>query len=280
VQAFGAGVFGGVGGDGLMRWVCFVAALMLPGSVKCEPAKQMMFGDKWIAKDGEHHRARLDIMWASWSNPLADFVRNPSLDEDESILNTGSFPMPMPADETANGYEAYVDFAISVGVDGVPTDCSILSKSQSETVNAHICPHVIKYAKFHAPINEDGQRLAFRGEFSAIYRTRTKVVIRTVALPGDEAWKPNSRNAAPNKPIDVASLGLGDNASGLRGRVAKMLVKVGETGNPVRCDLTQPTFIDSVDAVLCKIALSRNFIGALSHKGEPVADWVSLEIKF
>ncbi len=144
-------------------------------------------------------------------------------------------------------------------------------------VDAHACPHIMQNIRFHAPLNSDGKRIATKAIFRVSYMA---AVNRSPSPTIGSREKPNKREAAPVRKITAQTLGLTTEAKAAQGIKALLRIAIEPNGEAKYCTLVEASFVDALDAQLCKKAKALPYISALDHEGKAKYDEIYVELRF
>jgi hypothetical protein len=273
VQTAGAGVFGDVGGDGLMQSISFGALLclaLMAANADAAPRKakpktnQILFGQKWVDKSGIERHARLEVNWEGYFYKGPKLLREPIMDEKRSTVNRGIFPIKYNETGIVTAY-------LSIDESGKVTNCVIEKRGDYPTLETHFCKHVTVNARFHPALGADGKRVSVNGEFSGAYKTDTQNYMIVTTGPDGEIQK-DQRETKPLEAITLETLKLPDIPANARGLTVGIYLFVDIFGKVTECQISQPSFIDVVDAHLCRHTGGTKFAPALDHLGNPKND--------
>jgi hypothetical protein len=240
------------------------------------PPQPASFGEEWQDSYGRTLRARMELAWAvAEEGEGTDYIRMPAMNSKASTLDKGLYPLPKI--EAAARSHAEVNIRISMDADGKPLSCSVAYESDLPALDAHVCPYVMENIRFHPPLDANGNRAAIKGVMTATYATD----LQAPAYPNvPSSGEPNKRDAAPAVKITAKTLGLVKEAKAAKGQTAVLRLAIGPEGNARMCRLFAATYVDALDAQLCKKAMAVPYTGALNHKGEPTYDNIYVEMEF
>lgn len=189
-----------------LLYSAILVCLMQTGSglaaEKKKPKGEM--GSEWVDKDGNSRRAQIGLDLESERGVEPGIYRPVMFDWPAGDLQKGRYPGNFVKDE-----EGRVQVRVTVGLDGKLSACDIIEPAKIETFNQHVCPHLIRYARFIPELSENGERVSKSYNAWARY----ELVPRTTsALPPSAEVsipiRPTSLAVRPTFPILPASLAV------------------------------------------------------------------------
>jgi hypothetical protein len=286
-------MFGGIGGDGLMLTRFFWPLLLvsvgvaLPTIAATKPQtksaakseRSLRVGDKW----SDDKEAQLSINWNNYgeNDPINEsLIRKPFIDDVRSKISGSVVPMTRKKLALAS---VYFTVKMTAATTGKITACS-LRKAEYDSAavapaSAYFCTFMVKQGYIHPPLDLTGKRIAITGFFETSYSASTKRY-RPIQTGPDGKELVDQRQAAPTVPITLASLNFTDVPATAKGKKAGLILHIASSGQITKCDLYQPTFVDSIDVQLCARMADVTFTPALDHNGIPKHDFYIPEIQF
>jgi hypothetical protein len=238
----------------------------------CDAAKTQKppkghLGSEWVGKDGNMRHPQLGLELPSAWEPELGLYRQPAFNWRASNLQTGPYPAaPLKADK-----EAEIALVLNIDKDGVLTGCTVESVDIKPAFASHACPHLVKHARFHPALNDQGERIAASIKATLSYQLQLRYY--TVAAPDLMIAK----RAQLIEDLDLAAFGITANTKRPANVEAfSAAVRVDPKGKAVACNMTNPTYDDSIDARVCdKLMNDVTYTPAQDHKGQAVVDIVT-----
>jgi hypothetical protein len=275
---------GDFGGDGLklrplsalFALLCLTGAAMTHAKAKSKEPLQI--GEN---RDLSSRKTKTATMFLYWSDYGQEFMRDPAFDEANSRIEQGPYPNK---DQKAQDHEILVKLSISDI--GAITGCDMLKPSEVQSINDHVCPHLISYGRLHPALDMQGQPVAAAGEVSVYYSIFTfdpTVTLKPPVFMQAPAYTgpPNQREAAPVTGISAEDLGLTPEL------VAKhkissiaLSVLIDENGMASACRFHNPTYDNALDRDICAKATQQKFNPTTDHYGEAKSSYYSLTLDF
>lgn len=252
------------------RFALIAASLALTAGLNAAPSKRPpkgFLGSEWVGKDGNMRHPQLGLELPSAWEPEPGLYRQPSLNWRASSLQTGRYPAaPLKADK-----EAEIALVLNIDKDGILTGCTVKSVDIDAAFAAHACPHLQKHARFHPALNNQGQRIAI--SVRAVLSYQLQLRYYTIAAPDQMIAKRSQLLGT----FDLASFGITANTKRpAHVEAFSAAVRVGTNGKAVACNMTNPTYDDSIDTRVCDTLMKEGqYTPAQDHKGQAVADTVT-----
>jgi hypothetical protein len=221
-------------------------------------------GSEWVGKDGNMRHPQLGLDLPSAWEPEPGLYRQPAFNWRASSLQTGPYPAaPLKADK-----EAQIALVLNIDKEGTLTGCALEPVDIDPAFAAHACPHLLKYASFYPALNNRGERIAV--SVKATLRYQLQLRYYSVAGPDLMIAKPAELTEKPS----VAAFGITEKTKRPANVEAfSAAVRVDINGKAVACNMTNPTYDDSIDARVCdKLMKDVTYKPAQDHKGRAVVD--------
>jgi Gram-negative bacterial TonB protein C-terminal len=173
--------------------------------------------------------------------------------------------------------EGTAGFTLSVGSDGRPKDCKIVSSSGNGELDSATCSNLWKRAKFVPATNAYGY--AIESEYS----NKVRWVIPYYPTPYDEgttssstdksrAVRPKHMPSLPNPPLAPIYSPVGTSMG--------FTLVIGPNGRPSRCDVTASSGFPKIDKATCdRLIKQARFEPALDRNGQPTEGTYSHHVK-
>lgn len=228
-----------------------------------KPEKAMQIGEK---RSIGKQRIKEASLYIFWNEDKQNLMRDPALDARISTIEQGAFPASesLPQEHILAAY-------LTIDENGLPKECGVIEPSEAESVNAHTCPHLLKYARFYPALDQSGVPFAVSGNFYVSYKIQisgkgiTQPPVYVIA-----ADNPNKREASPIKEFKIEDFGINpDTVSFKKLSEFSASLHTDKKGSVRLCHLNSPTYDDALDNMICKHASQREFVPALDVNGEP-----------
>lgn len=206
------------------------------------------------------------------------------------VTNPGSWVTPddYPARALREEREGTTAFRLTIGQDGLPSDCEITTSSGHADLDAATCELLIERARFS--IGRDAKGNPAGGTYS----NRIRWEIPDGGDDDDEAdrpgfalddvvesWPRSARPAPEMGAIDPADhYPAAARAAGEEGRVL-MLLDVDAAGRVTGCEVIEGSLSSSLDAASCALMRAKGeFTPALDNKGKPTTGVVPVRFSW
>jgi TonB family protein len=262
----------------LSRFIALVVAagLIATGATAATPKKKPRghLGSEWVAPDGNMRRPQLGLMMIP-PNADPEIYRSVEFDWEKSSIQTG----PYPPNALKAEKEGEVSLRLAVDAAGKLTGCTIAQSSGSAELDAHACPHLIKYTSFHPALAKDGKRISYVSEARLSYELKLYMNV-PVSNNVFEASPYQQAKASTPVTLDSLSITKADRAMTKNYGVGAW-VTISPEGQPERCWLSSPTFVDSIDAKVCDGLMNdTSYVPARAQNGQAVRDRLSVFLTF
>lgn len=241
--------------------------LLVPGIALAQQASVRMLGETWTTADGLRRVAKISIAIERQGGPSPALFRS-------LALNTRDFPLekgPYPREVLATEQGGTVGVKLTISDSGVPTACNIARPSGVVSLDAHTCPHILRYARFYPALTSEGRRAGGQVEATVIY----SVVPWVPRIHPNGMPPPPIRMGKPASPLTSPDLAM---SAALKGRALPQwigsvgaILRVETDGGVSACALHRPTQIDDIDKALCDNLMPLRFTPAIDGSGQPVA---------
>ncbi|MEG3180551.1 energy transducer TonB [Sphingomonas sp. LT1P40] len=247
-----------------MRGGIISLVLILPVTALAQASSMRMLGKQWVGRDGNQRTAQIGLQLGQPANADPDRIRRLEINWRDFPYQQGAFPVPVGAED----HSQEVGVTLAVDDAGRPRTCEVTKPSGVAAFDAHACPHLKRYLRFHPALTREGTRTGDTLNIAVRYtagRIRTYTVGGTVPMP----WRPMPK---PLKPIDQAAIGfspqdrLPPDVGGTSG-----WLRVEADGSVSACTLAAPTQRDSFDLAICERLRAWRFEPALDQWGQAVA---------
>ena len=219
-------------------------ALAAPAVAKQAKPPMGHFGSEWSTKTASF-RAQMGVNVGQEDGPLDPAIyRDVAFDWRTSKTNTG----PYPAAAFAKRQEGEVMVDLSISETGALKACSITKASGVPSVDAHVCPHLLKTARFVPRMDRAGTSLAVTTPARISYEVTLKFY--QVAPFNGVAEQP--LRASPMAPITITTLGMTAPPPNAKGDQAiPYRLAVDASGTPTACLIRQTTGSNAIDKQVC-----------------------------
>lgn len=209
---------------------------------KKKPKGEM--GSEWIDKNGNSRRAQMGLELESERNAEPGIYRPVMFDWPAGDLQKGRYP-----GNFITGEEADVRLRITVALDGKLSACAIIEPAKIEAFNQHICPHLIRYARFIPALSENGERVSKSYDAWASYELAPRLY--TALPPGAEVSIPIRQASFAVQPT-LATAGI-DSTTKRPPDISYIAaaIRVSPEGAITGCTLHSPTNDDALDKLIC-----------------------------
>lgn len=254
--------------------------LALSGLLLCTSASAMEarkpkgeMGSEWVDRNGDGHRAQMGLELESERGASPDVYRPVTFDWPAGDLQKGRYPGNIAKNE-----EDEVGLRVTIGIDGKLSACEISRPAKIQAFNGHICPHLMRYARFIPALSDKGERISRSYNAVASYELAPKFY--TVAPSGPSKPVP-VRGATLITPPSLATAGIDAQTkrpSDVSYIAASIGVNAGGTANA--CTLHSATNVDELDKHICD-SLKKNlaFRPAINlETNKPVEDVVTVSM--
>lgn len=230
-------------------------------------------GSEWVDRNGDSHRAQMGLELESERGASPDVYRPVTFDWPAGDLQKGRYPGNIARNE-----EDEVGLRIAIGVDGKLSACTISKPAKIEAFNGHICPHLMRYARFVPALSNKGERISRSYDAVASYELVPRLETAAPSIPS----KPVPvRRATPTTQPSLATAGIDEQTkrpSDISYVAAAIGVNADGTANA--CTLHSATNVDELDKHICD-SLKKNlaFRPAINlETNKPVEDVVTVSM--
>jgi hypothetical protein len=265
----------------LGRVLCLAATILSLNAFSVATAKSSLKPEKAIQIGEKRSIGKQRIKEASlyifWNEDKQNLMRDPALDASISTIEQGAFPVSgsLPQEHILTVY-------LTIDENGLPKACGIIEPSEAVSINAHICPHLLEYARFYPALDQRGVPSAVSGNFYVSYKIQisgkgiTPPPVYVVA-----ADNPNKREASPIYEIKKENIGITPESI-----ASKKLTQIGislgidKDGIVGTCHFNTPTFDDALDRLICERASQLKFVSALDSNDQPTNGMYYITLQF
>jgi TonB family protein len=231
-----------------LLYSAILVSLMQTGSGLAAEAKKPKgeMGSEWIDKKGNSRRAQMGLDLERERGVQPEIYRPVMFDWPAGDLQKGRYPGNIAKDE-----EGEVRVRVTVGLDGKLSACEISEKAKIEAFNQHVCPHLIRYARFIPALSENGERVSKSYDAWASYELAPRFYTYTASPPGAEVTIP-IREASFVVPPTLAIAGI-DSTTKRPPDASYIAAAIGVSaeGAVTGCTLHSPTKDDTLDKLIC-----------------------------
>ena len=170
---------------------------------------------------------------------------------------------------------------IKVGASGVPVDCNIASSSGNDLVDSTACALSLRYAKYTAALDDDGQPIV----------ATVSLRLNFIHPPSSFAFDPiargleNTELQTPTNPSPIRRLmgppAPGRSATGIVSPTVDMSVTVGPDGRPTACEVVNSSGDAGLDSRSCsEIMQHAHYRPILNTNGNPTTATIPQKMRF
>jgi TonB family protein len=229
-----------------LLYSAILVSLMQTGSgLAAEPKKPKgEMGSEWVDKKGDSRRAQMGLDLERERGAEPGIYRPVTFDWPAGDLQKGRYPGNIAKDE-----EGEVRVRVTVGLDGKLSACDIIEPAKIAAFNQHVCPHLIRYARFIPALSDSGERVSKSYDAWASYELAPKFY--TVAPPTTVKSIP-IREASFVVPPTLATAGI-DSTTKRPPEASYIAAAIGVSaeGAVTGCTLHSPTKDDALDKLIC-----------------------------
>ncbi len=236
---------------------------LLPVAALAQSGQSRGMGEEWVGADGNQRHAQMGIQFDRPLGADPALVRKLTLNWRDFPYQKGGFPVPVGEDDVS----VTVGVSITVDANGVPTGCTVTQRGERAAFDAHACPHIQRYIRFHPALTQDGERVGGTLKLRVIYTAGRIRSYSSGTVP--TLWRPRAR---PVKPLDASAVGF-SRADKLAAHVHGVTgwLRIEADGRASACSLDTPTMDDAFDMGVCARMRAWPFEPALDRAGKPVA---------
>lgn len=219
------------------------AALAAPAIAQQAKTPKGHFGSEWNTRTASF-RAQMGVNVGDMQAPLDPAVyREVAFDWRASKTNTGLYPPTA----FAKRQEGSVAVELAITETGSLNACSITKASGVPSIDAHVCPHLVKTARFVPRMDKHGRNVATTTGAIIDY----SLMMRMQTMAGGPQQEPPPR-AQPAAEITFATLGLAKGtAKPAKETYIRYRLAVDETGIPTACVVGETTGSNALDKQVC-----------------------------
>lgn len=241
-------------------------------AVEAQKSKGEM-GSEWVDGNGNSRHAQVGLLLESERGASPDVYRPVTFDWPAGDLQKGRYPGNIARNE-----EAEVGLRVTIGVDGKLSACEISRPAKIEAFNGHICPHLMRYARFIPALSDKGKRISRSYDAVASYELVPRIESAASSSPSKSV--PVRRAALITQP-SLATAGI-DAQSKRPSSVSYIAAAIGVNadGTANACTLHSATNVDELDKHICD-SLKKNlaFRPAINlETKKPIEDVVTVSM--
>lgn len=254
--------------------VMLSAALLASAASLAAPAQKPPrghLGSEWVGADGNMRHPQIGLVLKPPKR--ADIYRDAALDWKNANIQNGPYPPKALKAEK----EGIVQLRLTISADGKPLECSVTVSSDVPEFDAHACPQIISFARFHPALNSDGARTEITQEATLSYQLRLYIQVPSPFAVFETTPAVRAKVAVP---VALETLGI---TEALKTKTSHYgvgaWVTVGTDGKPLRCWMASPTFNDEIDYQVCdRLMKDVTYTPAHDKDGQAVEDRVSVHL--
>ena len=229
-----------------LLYSAILVSLMQTGSGLAAERKKPKgeMGSEWVDKSGNSRWAQMGLYLERERGVEPGIYRPVMFDWPAGDLQKGRYPGNIAVDE-----EADIRLRITVALDGKLSACDIIEPAKIEAFNEHVCPHLIRYARFTPALSETGERVSKSYDAVASYELVPRI---TSALP------PGAEVSIPIRPASLAvqptlaTAGIDSTTKRPPDiRYITAAIGVSPEGAVTGCTLYSATKDDALDKLIC-----------------------------